>query len=522
MLSEMPRWLLYSLISSILCIMGSLCVPLLSVIFKTKQHHNSRLVNYGLSLSAGSMIATSLAKMLPEVTEDNKYTVFFGFMGGICGSLFLNYLVHAFASESLIHCSHDEVDESTESSTSPPHINETSAISHDNSVNDYASISNNTSLSEHDPLLRKSKIHDDIDLKVTTNKSVTSETEPYSALTHKKSLIDLISHHNLKNMGGCSNSHHCSPLISTESVPCIPPAVQSSQSIKSAHSLNRNLTNESEGLNSSSNNEMQGPCGVRCLENNIGYDLENLSIYRKNFLAKDTVNSNDDEENRSISSYNPISSQEHQHSPSHSHSHSHSHGDRNYSTVSTIHHHHLETPFSKLLSIGMQTCLVLTLHKFPEGFIIYYTNTSDMSESLGFSIFLSLTIHNFVEGFAMTLPFYTAFQSKWIAIVITTILGGGSQPMGALLGYLIFRNKERDGDGDQPLAQMDFLLSLTAGFLLVIGLQMFQTGVGFSDGHHHHQDEDEEEIQQSHSSGTTCLKWCCAGTILIIASSMFT
>lgn len=166
----------------------------------------------------------------------------------------------------------------------------------------------------------------------------------------------------------------------------------------------------------------------------------------------------------------------------------------------------------------MQTCLVLALHKFPEGFIIFYTNRSDSSKSLGFSIFLSLTIHNFVEGFAMTLPFYTVFESKWVAILITAVLGGGSQPLGALIGYFIFKGSTpRDHEPN-----MDFLLSVTAGFLLVIGLQMFQTGIGFSDGHHHHQGEGDEEMKQSHSSGTTCLKWCCTGVLLILASALFT
>ncbi|CCC68920.1 hypothetical protein NCAS_0B08360 [Naumovozyma castellii] len=501
-MATVPRWLFYSLISSLLCILGSLCVPLLSVLFKTKQHSNSKLVNYGLSLSAGSMITTSLFKMLPEMDNDNKYTVFFGFLGGICTSLFLNYVVHAFASESLIHCSHEHTDEIASSSDELDHNHQHThtVIDNDATYNgQYVPGTNNTNATENQPLL--------------SHKDLEDQTSHHH---HQTSLIDLISNRNTDVIGDCCDKHLCTPLLKSETIPCVPTALHSSLSIKSTNSI----LNDNNIIPTTSNLTANSNTGVRCLENNIGYDLENLSLYRSKFMMDSGIKSLNhrsnsdtitDEDANSVHFFEP--------SPYRLTTDT-SHGNTHRESVaSNFHHHHLETPFSKLLSIGMQTCLVLTLHKFPEGFIIYYTNKSKYPSSLGLSIFLSLTIHNFVEGFAMTLPFYTAFKSKWIAILITTILGGGSQPLGALIGYLIFKN-HTSPTGEEP--HLDLLLSITAGFLLVIGLQMFQTGVGFSDGHHHHEGEDEEVIQQNHSSGTTCLKWCCTGAMLILASSLFT
>ncbi|CCF59071.1 hypothetical protein KAFR_0G00380 [Kazachstania africana CBS 2517] len=448
MQSDMPKWLLYSLISSFLCILGSFCVPLLSSFTSKDSRSNTKLLNYGLSLSAGSMITTALYKMLPRTTDENRYTVFCGVVLGISISLGLNYIVHAFASESLIHCAHD-------------------ANEHSDGHDDHHSAHKRTVVVDADTT------------GVYNSMSAVTETEPLlraKSLKTKKSLIDIISHRHV-NGSCCTNNDlvKCCQAMKVDHVSCIPPEMSPITdndvicTIPATVAAAETATNDNDAY------------GILCMENSIGYDLENLSLYRKNFL-----NSKLAVESDSLTS-------------------------SDNGPDETLHHHHLETPFSKLLSIGMQTCLVLTLHKFPEGLIIYYTNHNEENSALGFSIFLSLTIHNFVEGFAMTLPFSSIFESKWLAILITVVLGGGSQPLGALIGYLIFRNKAVDGDN---LPHMDLLLSVTAGFLLVISLQMFQTGIGFSDSHHHHSSD-----INSHSLGTNCLKWCCFGVLLILASN---
>lgn len=438
--SPLPRWLLYTIISSVLCIGGGMCVPLLSFLFNTKSQTSSKLVNYGLSLSSGSMITTALYKMLPRDSEEGtkSATIFCGMLIGMITSLGLNNLVHAFASESMVHCAHDT-----------------------------GGMDNNEGRSRNDDEFTPLTHHEQ-----SGSRTIGSNGH---ALHSKPSLIDLLSTVDNGSMGRCSNFDSCIPVLNEETFPCLPATIRTPRT----------------GSEQQSYLEAQG---LACLENHVGYDLENLPIYRQKFHLQRHRQSN--EPSTAPSAYGSLAHEE-----------------------SIRHHHHLETPFSKLLSIGMQTCVVITLHKFPEGFILYYTNrSSQASKDFGFSIFLSLALHNFVEGFSMTLPFYAAFESKFVAILVTIVLGGCSQPLGAFIGYLIFKDKNIDPNYHP---HMDLYLSITAGFLLVIGLQMFQTGVGFSQGHHHHQGEAEQELRENHSVGTTCLKWSGAGVLLVLASGLF-
>lgn len=98
------------------------------------------------------------------------------------------------------------------------------------------------------------------------------------------------------------------------------------------------------------------------------------------------------------------------------------------------HHHHV--PTNAFMSIGLQTSIAIALHKLPEGFITYATNHAN--PKLGFSVFMALFIHNITEGFAMALPLYLAINSRWKAMLVSSILGGASQPLGAGVAALWF------------------------------------------------------------------------------------
>lgn len=140
------------------------------------------------------------------------------------------------------------------------------------------------------------------------------------------------------------------------------------------------------------------------------------------------------------------------------------------------HHHHIKTPLSRLLSIGLQTVMAITLHKFPEGFIMY--STSKANPELGLSIFFSMFIHNFVEGFTMTVPIYIALDSRGKALLIGGTLGSLSQPLGAAIGYYMFKGKV-DMDDPFTISLIASLLAITSGFLTFISLQMFASAIGF-------------------------------------------
>lgn len=442
------------------------------------------------------MITTALCKMLPSTDskEANQMTVFLGVLIGMCLSLFLNYLIHARASESLIHCAHD-----VGSLHEHQHEHEHLEPDHGVAVLDPTpadtvegdEIASQQITGEQAPLLK-------------ANEMVKAKSRD-NVLKSKHSLLDMISTVDAAQMGDCLQSNACVPVTKGEGFTCVPATVRLRPSITSLSKSDVPFLNREANQEQQVNGDL---FGVACLENEVGYDLENLSVYRQNFHSQRHLHHHDRTSSHSTSS---------QDYGSLTYADANANGSIAASRLNH-HHHHLETPFSKLLSIGLQTCVVITLHKFPEGFIIFYTNqSSDVSKALGFSIFLSLCIHNFVEGFSMTLPFYAAFESKALALLVTTVLGGCSQPLGALIGYLIFKNK--NNDREKP--QLDMYLSVTAGFLLVIGLQMFQTGIGFTQGHHHHEGEPDDEIKQNHTSVNTCLKWCCVGVLLILASGLF-
>ncbi|QLQ77958.1 hypothetical protein HG537_0A02050 [Torulaspora globosa] len=496
---QVPRWLAYSIISSLLCMCGGFCVPLISFIFRNRKNIDAKLVNYGLSLSAGSMITTALYKMLPSSDSEkaNQMSVFLGVLMGMCLSLFLKYVIHARASESLIQCAHD-------SEPLHHHHHEHEQITSDSDQDQGATVVDPmpTDATQTAEFIASQQVVGEQGALLKAKECAKDKCRE-NLMNTRHTLLDLLSTVDAAQAGDGHLSNACVPVTKGEGLACVPPIVRLRPSITSL-----SKTNVSEEANDGTVGQQISAdlLGVPCLENEVGYDLENLSIYRQNFHSQ-------------------RHSHRHDHTTSH-HTSSNDYGSLNHAepsgseTAYRSHHHrhHFETPFSKLLSIGMQTCLVITLHKFPEGFIIFYTNqSSDVSKALGFSIFLSLCIHNFVEGFSMTLPFYAAFESKALALLVTAIFGGLSQPLGALIGYLIFRNKKPG----KEMPHMDLYLSMTAGFLLVIGLEMFQTGTGFSQGHHHHEGEADEEIKSNHTSVNTCLKWCCVGALLILASGVF-
>lgn len=200
----------------------------------------------------------------------------------------------------------------------------------------------------------------------------------------------------------------------------------------------------------------------------------------------ESINSSTDDEdfevtyshvcNHSNEEYHNHNEHSHNHEHEHDHDHDHNHEHHHHNNGEEDHHHHIKTPLSRLLSIGLQTILAVTLHKFPEGFIMY--STSKTNPQLGLTIFLSMFIHNFVEGFTMTVPLYIALNSRAKALLISGTLGGLSQPIGALFGYYMFRG---NGKMDDPytMTLISVLLAVTSGFLTFISMQMFASAIGF-------------------------------------------
>ncbi|KAI1507770.1 divalent heavy-metal cations transporter [Pyrenophora tritici-repentis] len=148
---------------------------------------------------------------------------------------------------------------------------------------------------------------------------------------------------------------------------------------------------------------------------------------------------------------------------------SHSHSHHHHGLEASQHHHHV--PTNVFLSLGLQTSTAIALHKIPEGFITYATNHAN--PTLGFSIFLALFIHNITEGFALALPLYLAINSRWKAMLISAVLGGVSQPLGAAVAALWFKvqGKERQEEGGMDVVY-GCMFAATAGIMTMVSLQL--------------------------------------------------
>ena len=139
------------------------------------------------------------------------------------------------------------------------------------------------------------------------------------------------------------------------------------------------------------------------------------------------------------------------------------------------HHHHV--PTNAFLAIGLQTSIAIALHKLPEGFITYATNHAN--PTLGFTVFMALFIHNITEGFAMALPLYLAINSRWKAMLVSSILGGISQPLGAGVAAFWFKVA-----GQGNLAPNDTvygcMFAITAGIMASVALQLFSESLNLA------------------------------------------
>ncbi|KAI8380181.1 Zinc/iron permease [Blakeslea trispora] len=95
-------------------------------------------------------------------------------------------------------------------------------------------------------------------------------------------------------------------------------------------------------------------------------------------------------------------------------------------------------------SIGIQTAIAICVHKFPEGLIMFIS--SQASSALGISVGVAMSIHNLTEGFMISLPLYYATRSRATAFTYAAILGGLSQPIGALIGLFLIKNITQQGE----------------------------------------------------------------------------
>lgn len=87
-----------------------------------------------------------------------------------------------------------------------------------------------------------------------------------------------------------------------------------------------------------------------------------------------------------------------------------------------------------LMRMGLFTALAIGIHNFPEGLATFTAALTD--PSLGIAIAVAIAIHNIPEGIAVSVPVYYATGNRKKAFWLS-FLSGVSEPVGALVGYLI-------------------------------------------------------------------------------------
>ncbi|AOR23680.1 zinc transporter ZupT [Clostridium taeniosporum] len=90
----------------------------------------------------------------------------------------------------------------------------------------------------------------------------------------------------------------------------------------------------------------------------------------------------------------------------------------------------------KLLRTGLFTAIAIAIHNFPEGLATFISGLQ--SPSIAVPIAIAIAIHNIPEGIAVSVPVYYATGDKKKAFIYS-FLSGLSEPLGAIIGYLILR-----------------------------------------------------------------------------------
>ncbi len=114
----------------------------------------------------------------------------------------------------------------------------------------------------------------------------------------------------------------------------------------------------------------------------------------------------------------------------------------------------------KLLRMGMFTALSIAIHNFPEGLAVFISALKE--PQIAIPIVFAIAIHNIPEGVAVSVPIYFATKSRKKALIYS-FLSGLSEPVGAIIGFLILRPFIND-------IVMGIVFALVAGIMVYISL----------------------------------------------------
>jgi ZIP family zinc transporter len=115
---------------------------------------------------------------------------------------------------------------------------------------------------------------------------------------------------------------------------------------------------------------------------------------------------------------------------------------------------------NNLLRMGVMSALAIGIHNFPEGLATFTASLKD--PSLGIPIAAAIAIHNIPEGIAVSIPIYYSTGNRKKAFLYSFI-SGLSEPIGALVGFLIFMRFFND-------FTLGIVFAMVAGIMVYISL----------------------------------------------------
>ena len=128
----------------------------------------------------------------------------------------------------------------------------------------------------------------------------------------------------------------------------------------------------------------------------------------------------------------------------------------------------------RLMRMGLMAAVAIAVHNFPEGIAAFTAALAD--PAIGVSIAVAIAIHNIPEGIAVSVPVYHATGSRKKAFWLS-FLSGLSEPLGALLGYLVLRPFLSE-------TMFGVLFAAVAGIMVFISLdELFPTAREYGKGH---------------------------------------
>ena len=120
-----------------------------------------------------------------------------------------------------------------------------------------------------------------------------------------------------------------------------------------------------------------------------------------------------------------------------------------------------EASHGNIYRLGMMSMLAIGVHNFPEGIATFMAGISDVK--LGLSIAVAIAMHNIPEGITVAMPIYFATGNRKRALFYT-FLSGISEPIGALLAFLLLRPFLNE-------LMLGIVFGMVAGIMLYIAIE---------------------------------------------------